>query len=77
MKLAVLFLVLIFINSIFWVLEPLRLKKAHLVLVGVEFIIETLQLHFLLFNVLLKLRYQLLELLLELILLVLGHLDEL
>ena len=77
MKLAVLFLVLIFINGIFWVLESLHLQKAHLVLVGVEFVVETLQLEFLLFDVLLKLGDQLLELLLELILLVLGQLDEL
>ena len=77
MKLAVMFLVLIFINCIFWVLEPLRLKKAHLVLVGVELLVETLQLNLLLFDVLLELRDQLLELLLELIFLVLGHLDKL
>ena len=77
LKLAVMFLVLIFINCIFWVLEPLRLQKAHLVLVGVELLVETLQLDLLLFDVLLELRDQLLELLLELILLVLGHLNEL
>lgn len=77
MKLAVLFLVLIFIYNIFWVFESLRLQKAHLVLVGVKFVVKTLQLELLLFDVLLKLGDQLLELLLELILLILGHLDEL